>query len=315
MSQPPVVIWAPAVKRLLHYKDLVPRLEEVLGKFSKRDSAEVLQPVRTAVPLQKHNGFMLSMPAYMENTGILSTKLVCLYKRNEGSTLPSTQATMLLLDPECGNMKAVMDGEVITHMRTAAVSAISAKLLMHPEAEVLTILGTGKQALSHYDVFTEMFAFKEVRVWSHTRQRADMFCQHVPGPLKAFSSAEEAVRGADVIVTVTRSTEPVLFGAWVKPGAHVSAVGACRPDWRELDDALMKEAVLYVDSREGAMAESGDVILSGAKVFAELGDVVNGAKPALREKTTVFKSLGMGAQDAVSAQLVFEQWKTEAGQH
>lgn len=195
-----------------------------------------------------------------------------------------------------------MDGEVITHMRTAAVSAISAKvifflsifmlyfchiivsfllemmnvfvaqLLMRPEAEVLTILGTGKQALSHYEVFTEMFAFKEVhslisclvklsarlwreflqcgyncvlwcfrykvsysvfklmsvflplqvRVWSHTRQRADVFCQHVPGPMKAFSSAEEAVRGADVIVTVTRSTEPVLFGAWVKPGAHIS---------------------------------------------------------------------------------------------
>lgn len=139
-----------------------------------------------------------------------------------------------------------------------------------------------------------MLSSLQVRVWSHTRQRADTFCQRVPGPAKAFSSAEEAVRGADVIVTVTRSTEPVLFGAWVKPGAHVSgkvqlfggfvdarwaindspscraAVGACRPDWRELDDALMKEAVVYVDSREGAMAESGDVILSGVSpLFSE----------------------------------------------
>ncbi|CAG04436.1 unnamed protein product, partial [Tetraodon nigroviridis] len=311
MSGPPVVIWAPAVKRLLRYSDLVPCLEEVLGQFSHRDNAEVLQPVRTAVPLRKHHGFMLSMPAYMENRGVLSTKLVCFYRREEGSPLPSTQATLLLLDPRVGNVKAVMDGDVITHMRTAAVSAISAKLLMRPEAQVLTIFGTGHQARSHYEVFTEMFAFKEVRVWSRTRQRADAFCQSVPGPVKAFSSAEEAARGADVIVTVTRSTEPVLFRAWVKPGAHVSAVGACRPDWRELDDVLMKEAVVYVDSREGAVAESGDVVLSGAEVFAELGDVINGVKPALREKTTVFKSLGMGVQDAASAQLVFQRWETE----
>lgn len=119
------------------------------------------------------------------------------------------------------------------------------------------------------------------------------------------------MRGADVIVTVTRATEPVLFGKWVKVGAHVAAVGACRPDWRELDDDLMRGAVVYVDSREGAAAESGDVILSGAEVFAELGEVLNGNRPAYREKTTVFKSLGMGVQDAVSAKLVFDQWKQQ----
>ncbi|XP_015253637.1 PREDICTED: ketimine reductase mu-crystallin [Cyprinodon variegatus] len=206
----------------------------------------------------------------------------------------------------------VIDGEVITNMRTAAVSAISAKLLMPPGAEVLTILGTGKQALSHYKVFTEIFSFKEVRVWSRTKKGVERFVCSVGGPVKGCSSAEEAVRGADVIVTVTGSTEPVLFGQWVKAGAHVAAVGACRPDWRELDDVLMKAAVVYVDSREGALSESGDVLLSGAEVFAELGDVINGTKSAQREKTTVFKSLGMGVEDAVSAKLVFDQWKLKA---
>uniref|UniRef100_A0A4W6CRZ6 Ketimine reductase mu-crystallin n=1 Tax=Lates calcarifer TaxID=8187 RepID=A0A4W6CRZ6_LATCA len=304
MANPPVIIWKDEVERLLRYRELIPRLEVALGKFSWRDSAELIQPVRTTVPLQKHDGFMGLMPAYMENDGVLSTKFVCFYKREDGSTLPATQATVVLLDPEYGNVKAVMDGEVITDMRTAAVSAISAKLLMRPGAEVLAILGTGRQALSHYNVFMEMFSFKEVRVWSHTKERAERF----------RDSLEEAVRGADVIVTVTRCTEPVLFGQWVKAGAHVAAVGACRPNWRELDDVLMKEAVVYADSREGAMAESGDIILSGVKVFAELGDVINGTKPAHREKTTVFKSLGMGVQDAVSAKLVFDQWKARHSQ-
>ncbi|XP_042253141.1 ketimine reductase mu-crystallin [Thunnus albacares] len=312
MAGPPVVIWEHEVERLLHYRQLIPRLEDALGKFSKRDSAEVIQPVRTTVPLQKHNGFLGVMPTYMENDGVLCSKFVCFYKREDGSTLPATQATVVLLDPEYGNVKAVMDGDVITAMRTAAVSAISAKLLMHPGAEVLAILGTGKQALSHYNVFTEMFSFKEVRVWSHRKQSAERFCQSVSGPVTVCGSVEEAVRGADAIVTVTRCTEPVLFGQWVKPGAHVAAVGACRPNWRELDDVLMKQAVVYADSREGAMAESGDVVLSGAEVFAELGDVINGTKAAHREKTTVFKSLGMGVEDAVSAKLVFDQWEANA---
>nr|XP_046234203.1 ketimine reductase mu-crystallin isoform X2 [Scatophagus argus] len=314
MAGPPVIILEHEVERLLRYTELIPRLEEALGKFSRRDSAELIQPVRCTVPLQKHSGFMGLMPAYMEKDGVLCTKFVCFYKRAEDSALPAVQATVVLLDPEYGNVKAVMEGEVITCMRTAAVSAISAKLLMRPEAEVLSILGAGKQALSHYNVFTEMFSFKEVRVWSQTGEGAERFCRTVSGPVTICTTVEEAVKGADAIVTVTRSTEPVLFGQWVKPGAHVAAVGACRPNWREVDDVLMKEAVVYVDSREGAMAESGDVILSGAEVFAELGDVINGTKRAHREKTTVFKSLGMGVEDAVSAALVFDQWKLQARQ-
>ncbi|KAL6095265.1 crym [Pungitius sinensis] len=313
MAEPPAVIWRHDVQRLLRYRELVPRLEEALGKFSTRDRAEVIQPVRTTLPLQKHHGFLGSMPTYMENDGVLCTKLVCFYQREAGSTLPATQATVILLDPECGNVKAVIDGEEVTGMRTAAVSAISAKLLMSPGAQVLAILGTGKQALSHYHIFTEMFPFKEVRVWSRTSEGAERFCRSVAGPVTACASAEEAVRGADAIVTATSSTEPVLFGRWVKAGAHVAAVGACRPDWRELDDALMKEAVVYSDSRDGAMEESGDVVLSGALVFAELGEVLNGTKPAHREKTTVFKSLGMGVEDAVSAKLIFDKWKAGTG--
>ncbi|XP_061120566.1 ketimine reductase mu-crystallin isoform X1 [Syngnathus typhle] len=310
MAELPVVISENEVSRLLHYEELIPRLEEALVKYSRRDSSEVIQPVRSTLNLQKFNGNMCLMPTYMENNGTLCTKFVGVYNREKGCELPSVNATVVLLDPETGSMKAVMEGNVITCMRTAAVSAISAKLLMPPKAEVLAILGTGQQALSHYTVFTEIFSFHEVRVWGHRKQGMSRFQSSVSGPVTLCDSAEAAVTGADVIVTVTSSSEPVLFGQWVKPGAHVAAVGACDPKYRELDDVLMKEAVVYVDSREGAMVESGDIILSGVEVFAELGEIISGEKPALREKTTLFKSLGMGVEDAVSAKLVFEQWKS-----
>ncbi|KAJ3608215.1 hypothetical protein NHX12_025265 [Muraenolepis orangiensis] len=311
MERVPVILLRDEVKHLLHYKDLIPRLESALAGFSRKNCTEIIQPVRSVVPIRKHDGYMGVMPAYMEQEGILSTKIVCFYKREDGSTLPSSQATVLLFDPEYGHVKAIMDGEVITSMRTAAVSAISAKLLMPAQAEVLAILGTGREALGHYHVFTEIFSFKEVRVWGRRRERAEAFSRSVTGPVKVCVSVEEAVKDADAIVTVTGSTQPILFGKWIKPGAHVAAVGACRPNWRELDDELMREAVVYVESRESATIESGDIILSGATVFAELGDVLNQTRPALREKTTVFKSLGSGFEDAVSAKLVFDQWEAK----
>lgn len=311
MAESPVLLGRDEVERLLTFEDLIPKLESAMGKFSKRDSSEIIQPVRSVVPIQKHNGFLGLMPAYMAAEGILCTKMVAFYKREEGCSFPSTQATVLLFDPEQGHVTAIMNGEAITATRTAAVSAISAKLLKPATSEVLCILGSGQQARSHYDVFTKVFKFKEVRVWSRRRETAQRFVDDLQDPVRVCSSVKEAVTGADVIVTATGASEPILLGEWVKSGAHIAAVGACRPDWRELDDVLMRDAVVYVDSREGANAESGDIVMSGAQVFAELGEVINGSRPAQREKTTVFKSLGMGIQDAVSAKLVFDKWKSQ----
>jgi len=116
------------------------------------------------------------------------------------------------------------------------------------------------------------------------------------------------VRDADVIVTVTSSTTPVLKGAWLKPGCHVNAVGACRPDWRELDDEAMKRSIVFVDSREGALKESGDVILSAAKIHAELGEALAGKVPSHANETTIFKSLGMAVEDIAAATLVYHSY-------
>ncbi|XP_057214375.1 ketimine reductase mu-crystallin isoform X2 [Triplophysa rosa] len=304
MSECPVVLNKDEVIRLLSLEDLIPRLESAMGKFSRRSTSGIIQPVRSVLPIHKHHGFLGLMPVYMADEGVLCTKLVTFYNRAENCTSPSTQATVLLFDPERGHVTAMMNGEAITAIRTAAVSAISAQLLKPAVSDVLCILGSGQQARSHYDVFTKIFKFKEVRVWSRRREMAERFVEDLEEPVVVCCSVREAVSGADVIVTVTGATEPILGAEWIKSGAHIA-------DWRELDDVLMREALVYVDSRDGAHAESGDIILSGAQVFGELGEVINGSVPAPREKTTVFKSLGMGLQDAVAAKLVFDKWKSE----
>jgi thiomorpholine-carboxylate dehydrogenase len=196
-----------------------------------------------------------------------------------------------------------MDGRLITEMRTAAVSAAATKVLSSQTSKVLAILGSGVQARSHFDALRLVRKFEEVRVWSRTRSNAEEFAAEIGA--KA-TSAEEAVGGADVVVTVTSSTQPVLKGEWLKRGAHVNAIGACRPDWRELDDVAIRNSVLFVDSREAAMKESGDVILSGAEIYAELGEVIAGKVPPRTDETTIFKSLGMAVEDITAALLVYQ---------
>jgi thiomorpholine-carboxylate dehydrogenase len=210
-------------------------------------------------------------------------------------------ATIFLVDPETGTPLAIMDGRLITEMRTAAVSAAATKLLASSDAKVLAILGSGVQARSHVEALRLVRKFQETRVWSPTREHAERFAREIGA--KA-TSAQEAVRGADVIVTVTNSKTPVLKGSWLKPGCHVNAIGACRPDWRELDDEAMSNVVL-VDSREGAAKESGDVILSGTKIYAELGEALVGKVPLRASETTIFKSLGMAVEDIAAAMLVY----------
>jgi thiomorpholine-carboxylate dehydrogenase len=187
-------------------------------------------------------------------------------------------------------------------MRTAAASAVATKLLAAPESKVLGILGSGVQARSHVEALRLVRQFKEVRVWSPTQEHAKQFANEIGG---TTVSGEQAVRGADVVVTVTSSKTPVLKGSWLKPGCHMNGIGACRPEWRELDDDAMRTSVVFVDSREGALKESGDVILSRAKIYAELGEALAGKIPSRANETTIFKSLGMAVEDIAAALLVY----------
>ena len=283
------------VRAHLAMADLIPAMEQALVDFS---AGRCVQPVRTAIPVEAHGGIFLSMPALAEGLGV---KLVTFYPGNAERGLPTHMATILLFDPETGAPLAVMDGRLITEMRTAAASAVATRLLAPKDARVLAILGSGVQARSHVEALKLVRDFAEIRVWSRTPAHAERFAAEIGGVAR---SAEDAVRGAQVVVTVTAATEPVLRGAWLEPGCHVNAVGAPRPHWRELDDEVMANVVL-VDSREAAYAESGDVILSGAEIHAELGEALAGVKSVPAGKTTVFKSLGMAVEDVAAAMLVY----------
>ena len=279
--------------------DLIPAMEKALIDFS---TGKVTQPVRSVIKVDvaAATGFLGLMPALTPEG--LGLKAVTFYPSNAERGIPTHMATIFLVDPRTGTPLAIMDGRLITEMRTAAVSAAATKLLASPDAKILAILGSGVQARSHAEALGLVRQFEEVRVWSPTKEHAKQFAEEIGA---TAVSAEEAVRGADVVVTVTNSKTPVLKGSWLKPGCHVNAIGACRPDWRELDDDAMQRSVVFVDSRQGAMKESGDVILCGAKIYAELGEVLAGKVPSRATETTIFKSLGMAVEDIAAALLVY----------
>jgi thiomorpholine-carboxylate dehydrogenase len=295
-SDGPIFLNEEQVRKQLRMADLIPAMEKALIDFS---AGEVTQPVRSVIKIDPPGGFLGIMPALTPEG--LGLKVVTFYPSNTDRGIPTHMATIFLVDPETGTPLAIMDGRLITEMRTAAVSAAATKLLALPDAKILAILGSGVQARSHVEALRLVRRFKEVRVWSPTKEHAKQFAEEIGGTAVC---AEEAVRGADVVVTVTNSKTPVLKGSWLKRGSHVNAIGACRPDWRELDDEAMSN-VVFVDSREGAMKESGDVILSGAEIYAELGEALAGKVQSRASETTIFKSLGMALEDIAAGLLVF----------
>ena len=285
-----------AVRNLLNMEELISAMSRALADLS---GSKIIQPVRTVLSIAEHQGFFGLMPAY---NGSLGAKLVTFYPNNQG--IHTHHAVILLFRAETGEPIAMIDGRLITEMRTAAVSAVATDKLARPDSHVLAILGSGVQARSHLEALRLVREFSEVRVWS-PRNAAAFAKEH---SVKVAASAEEAVRGADVIVVATASTTPVLMGEWLSRGAHINAVGATRPNWRELDDATLRVSQIFVESREAAMQESGDVIAAG-KISAEIGEVISGEKPGRQseDEITLFKSVGVAVEDVAAADLVYRK--------
>ena len=272
-------------------------MERALIDFS---AGRVGQPVRGIIPVPQHDGLFGYMPAVWGD--VMGAKLVSVFHRNTARGLPTHLATIQLFRSTTGEPLATMDGRLITELRTAAVSAVATRLLARPDAHVLAVLGSGVQAHSHVSALQLVRDFDEIRVWSRSPERAQRFATAVGG---RAMEAEDAVRGADVVVTVTGSPTPVLHGAWLSPGTMVNAVGAVGPTRRELDDDAMKGSVV-VDSRAAAAVEAGDLLLAHAPVYAELGELLARTKPLPANGPIVFKSLGIAVEDLAAAQLVYE---------
>jgi ornithine cyclodeaminase/alanine dehydrogenase-like protein (mu-crystallin family) len=286
------------VRALLRLEDLIPLMEETLIDFS---AGRIRQPVRGIVAVPERGGLLGLMPAICGD--VMGIKLVTVYEGNAERGLPTHQATIELFRSDTGEPLVTMDGRLITELRTAAVTAVATRLLAKPDARVLAILGSGIQARAHAQALRMVRPFEEIRVWSRTPAHAERCAEEIGA--KAMD-AEEAVRGANVVVTVTYSAEPVLHGAWLSPGALVNAVGAVGRRKRELDDEAMN-ATVVVDSRAAAATEAGDIINSGAAVHAEIGELLAGAQPfPTPGSRVVFKSLGLAVEDVMAAKLVWD---------
>jgi alanine dehydrogenase len=303
------------VRLLLSMDDLIDTMQGALAEFS---SDRVQQPLRTVLEIGKHKAFFGVMPAYIPRSGAMGTKLVTVYHGNLALGLPSHLATIVLLDSTTGELLSIMDGRYITEARTAAVSAVSAKLLARDDAGVLAIIGSGVQARSHLAAFSRVRSLRDVRVWSPNENRRAAFAREmresIGARIQAVSTPKDAVSGADLVVLATSAREPVVESAWIADGAHIAAVGACRPDEREMDSALVGRARVFVDSRAGALAEAGDLVLAmrdGAfdaqRIAGEIGELAAGAVPGRLNAgdVTLFKSLGMAVEDVAAAHLAF----------
>jgi ornithine cyclodeaminase/alanine dehydrogenase-like protein (mu-crystallin family) len=288
-------------------------MSEVLGA---RARGETQMPLRSVMMPPAAAGFMGLMPAWRGGEHpVFSLKTVCIMAGNPSRGLDAHQGTVTLYDGETGMPTAILDASAVTQIRTAAVSAVATRLLAREDARVLAILGAGVQARAHLVSLLATRPFGQVRIFSRTQAHAHALAAGAPASTPALvvaPSAEDAVRGADVVLTATSSREPVLRHGWLSPGAHVNAVGASTPEARELDLETVAAGALFVDSRESVRNEAGEfrlavehgLIPGEAHIRGELGEVLIGSATGREgdSELTVFRSLGIAVEDLAAAE-------------
>ena len=331
----PILLSEQDVRIVLSMDELIGVMETALVEFS---AGSVAQPLRTVIEVGLQKAFFGVMPACIPEPasasvrqehsrtparprqsfaagGALGAKLVTVFGSNPAAGLPTHLATIVLLDSMTGELLAVIDGRYITEARTAAVSAVSVKLLAREGADTLAMIGSGVQARSHVEAIGRVRPLRRVRVWSPNPDSRSAFGREmqprIKTPITLCTSAQEALDGADLVVLATSAREPVVRSEWVADGAHICAIGACRPDQREMDSALVSRSRLFVDSRTAALTEAGDVLLAmkdgAVNIAGELGELAAGRVTGRGspEEVTIFKSLGMAVEDIAAAHLAF----------
>ncbi len=286
----------PTVASVLRMQDLIPAMRQAMIDFSQ---GRIEQPTRRILEVEAHGAYFASMPAVAARS--LGAKLMTFYPGNAQKNLPTHMGLIALFRPETGEPMAIMDGRLITEMRTAAVTAVYVDAVAARDVTSLAILGAGTQGKIHAEALSQIREFEQIRVWNRSPQRAEQLAAAVGGQAM---TCEDAVRGADVVVVATSATEPVLQGKWLRRGAKVASVGWGGADGGELDAATMAHTVI-VDSREGALTESGNIRRFDAEICAELGEVLDATRPVDSDATVVFDSIGMACQDIAAASLVY----------
>jgi ornithine cyclodeaminase/alanine dehydrogenase-like protein (mu-crystallin family) len=317
-----VVLSHADVTELLPYDECIGLMAQALTDLTE---GRIWHPLRSVVRPPDEPSLMGLMAAHRsEPTKAYAIKVVCIFPGNRARGLDSHFGTVTLYDGEVGKPLAVADAAAITAIRTAAVSAVATRALAREDARELAVLGAGVQARAHLLALAQVRPFSAARIWGRTEAKARELVEELdlPFPVEVAATARDAVEGADVVATTTASPEPIVERAWLAPGAHVNAVGSSIATAREIDAATMAEAALYADRRESFFAEAGDYLLAvdeigEREVRAELGEVLTGAGEGRRdeEELTVFKSLGLAAEDLAAVEHLYRRaLETGAGQ-
>ncbi len=303
------------VHALLPMAECIEVVEEALRALAR---GEAVLPLRQLMRLPDRSGLLGLMPAHLGPLRTMGVKVISVIPANHGTDLDTHQGAVLLFEAERGRLLAVVDATSITEIRTAAASAVATRALAREDASDLAILGTGVQARAHLEAMRVARAVRSVRVWDRSTDRAQAFARRESDrhgiEVRSVAIAREAIQDADLVCTTTAATEPILEGAWLEPGAHVNAVGACFPTARELDTEAVLRSRFYVDTREGALEEAGDFLIPKAAgevgddhIVGEIGGVLTGQVPGRRteDEITVFESLGIGIYDLAAAHRVW----------
>jgi ornithine cyclodeaminase len=302
------------VRRLLPMEACIEAMAAALAALAQ---GRAMQPLRSIMRLPEGGGLLGMMPAFAGDLDRIGIKVITVFPHNHGTPYDSHQGAVLLFEGRHGSPLCAVDASEVTAIRTAAVSGLATRLLAREDAGEVAILGCGVQGRTHLEAMRAVRPLRRVRLWSRTADSAHRLAKSGKSAgldVVVAASAHDAVDGASVVCTTTASSEPILEGTWLAPGCHVNAVGACFPTARELDAAAVARSSLFVDRRESALAEAGDLLLAigeGAvraeHIRAELGDVLLGTHPGRTspDEITLFESLGIGVEDVAAAELVY----------
>lgn len=317
MHQPTevLVVDAPTVRRLLPMERCIEVMERALVGLAR---GEAVNPLRSVLSLPFGETALAVMPGAQADPATFGVKVISIFPHNREVGLESHQGFVLLFEAEHGRPVALVDASQVTAVRTAAVSGVATRALAREDAGDLAIIGSGTQARTHLAAMRAVRPVQRVRAWSPNRQRLAAFVREAGDgglPVEAVADPRAAVEAASLVCTVSAAREPVVRGEWLAPGAHLNAVGSALPTARELDADAVRRSRLFVDRRESALKEAGDILLAvqeGAigedHIVAELGEVLTGTAPGRtsRDEITLFKSLGLAVEDVATARAVVE---------
>jgi alanine dehydrogenase len=298
-------------------------IQAVKDAYVQLSAGLAVVPLRTPVPVDRHGGVTLFMPAYLAESDAMGAKIVSVFPGNLERGLPTIHAVVVVVDAETGQPRAIMDGTYLTALRTGAASGVATDLLARPDAHVVAILGAGAQARTQLEAVCTVRAVEKVWVLDANPKAAARYVEDMRGRGRPFpatfvvaTSPAEALREADVICTATTSSRPVFDDADLKAGTHINGIGAYTPQMQEIPAETVARARVVVDSRSAALAEAGDLIIplergliTADGIHGEIGEVAAGLIPGRqsREEITFFKSVGVAVQDVAVAQAVLQR--------